>query len=101
MSVAGTYDCFMKTPMGDQAGIFVVQPSADGTNFAGTMTGAAGSMETEDGTISGNTLTWKMRMTMPMPMELDCEVTIDGDELSGTIKAGMFGTMALSGKRQA
>ncbi len=101
MSVAGTYDCSIKTPMGDQSGTFTVVPGDDGTSFSGSITGAMGSMDIADGTIEGNTLLWKMEMTAPMPMKLDCTATVDGDQVTGKVKAGIFGSMELSGTRQA
>ncbi|MFA7586759.1 MAG: hypothetical protein WCY11_11290 [Novosphingobium sp.] len=97
MSVAGTYNVVTKTPMGDQNGTFVV--NVDGDTFTGSVSGPMGSMDVQDGKVSGNTLTWKMDMKVPMPMTLDCEATIDGDALSGSVKAGAFGSMALSGTR--
>lgn len=98
MSVAGNYNCTVKTPMGDQSGTFTV--NVDGDSFTGMMSsGAMGSMEVSDGKVSGNTLTWKMNMKVPMPMTLDCEATVDGDALSGKVQAGAFGSMALSGTR--
>ena len=98
MSVAGTYNCTVKTPMGDQKATFTVNP--DGASFSGNLkSDMMGSMDIEGGTVSGNTLTWQMKMTVPMPMDLDCEATIEGDNLTGSVKAGMFGSMALSGTR--
>lgn len=98
MSVSGTYTVIVKTPMGDQNGTFTV--NADGDSFTGNVTsGMMGSLDTQDGKVSGNTLTWKMDMKVPMPMALECEATVDGDALTGTIKAGMFGSMGLSGTR--
>jgi hypothetical protein len=97
MSVAGTYDVVTKTPMGDQQGKFTVKVSGD--TFTGQVTGPMGAMEVNDGKVDGNRLTWKMDMKVPMPMTLDCEATVDGDALTGTVKAGAFGSMALSGKR--
>ncbi len=38
-------------------------------------------------------------MKVPMPMTLECEATVDGDAITGTIKAGAFGSMALAGNR--
>ena len=58
-----------------------------------------GAMDITDGKVSGNTLTWTMDMKVPMPMTLECEATVDGDAITGTIKAGMFGAMAMSGSR--
>ena len=99
MSVAGTYECLTKTPMGDQTSSFSVVPGADGTTFTGTNAGPLGSLEVEDGKIDGNTLTWTMQMTVPMPLTLNSTATIDGDTLTGTINAGAFGDMPMSGKR--
>ncbi len=100
MSVAGSYECLTKTPMGDQTSIFTVVPGDDGTTFTGTNAGPMGSLEVQDGKIDGTTLTWKMDMTVPMPLTLECTATIDGDALTGTVNAGMFGDMAMSGTRK-
>lgn len=98
MSVAGTYNTTVKSPMGAQNGTFTVNDNGDGT-FSGNMAGAMGSMDVEDGKVDGNSLSWKMQMTVPMPMTLDCTATIDGDTLTGSVNAGAFGAMPLSGER--
>ncbi|AIT81321.1 MULTISPECIES: hypothetical protein [Novosphingobium] len=100
MSVGGSYDCITKTPLGDQKGVLTVIPG-DGDSFTGNITGDLGSMDIRDGRISGNTLSWQMKMTMPMPMDLDCTATVEGDVITGKVKAGMFGTMDLTGTRRA
>ena len=101
MSVAGTYDCVTKSPMGDQKSTFTVVPSDDGSSFTGSNQGAMGSMDVEDGKIDGDTLTWKMNMTVPMPMTLDCKADIQGDQLTGTVNAGAFGSMPMTGERKS
>lgn len=100
MSVAGTYDCVTNTPLGRQKGVLTIVPGAD-DGFTGNITGDLGSMDINDGRISGQTLTWSMKMTSPMPMDLDCSATVEGDQLTGQVKAGMFGSMELTGTRQA
>jgi len=98
MSVSGTYDVSIKTPMGDQKGKLTVNASGD--SFSGNVASdMMGTMDIAGGTVSGNTLTWTMDMKVPMPMTLECEATVDGDAITGTIKAGMFGAMAMSGSR--
>jgi hypothetical protein len=97
MSVAGTYNIVTKTPMGDQAGVFTV--TVDGDSFTGDVSGAMGNMAVAEGKVSGQTLTWKMDMKVPMPMTLECEATIDGDDLTGKVVAGAFGAMPLTGTR--
>ena len=61
MSVAGTYDTVVKSPMGDQKGTFTVVPGDDGNSFTGSMAGGMGSMDVVDGTVDGNTLSCVIR----------------------------------------
>ena len=98
MSVAGTYECVTKTPMGDQKSDVTIV--VDGDTFTGTNAGAMGSMDMENGKVDGNKLTWTMKMTVPMPMTLEGEATVDGDTITGGVKAGAFGTFAMSGTRK-
>ena len=99
MSVAGTYECVTKTPMGDQKSDVTIV--VDGDTFTGSNVGAMGSMDLENGKVDGNTLTWSMKMTVPMPMTLEGTATVDGDTLSGSVKAGAFGSFPMSGTRKA
>lgn len=96
--VDGAYDCTTKTPMGEQTSVFTV--ISDGDRFHGTNAGPLGSLDVKDGKVDGNLLTWNMEMTIPMPMTLECEATVEGDTLTGTIQAGAFGAMAMTGTRR-
>ncbi|NJM51129.1 MAG: hypothetical protein HC843_09840 [Sphingomonadales bacterium] len=98
-AVDGAYDVVVKSPMGDQNSVLTV--NSDGASFSGSMAGAMGSMDINDGSVDGNTLKWKMDMTVPMPMTLECSATVDGDSISGEVIAGAFGSMGLSGTRKA
>lgn len=98
MSVAGTYECVTKTPMGDQKSDVTIV--VDGDSFTGSNVGAMGSMELENGKVDGNKLTWTMKMTVPMPMTLEGEATVDGDTLTGSVKAGAFGSFPMNGTRK-
>ena len=98
MSVAGTYECVTKTPMGDQKSDVTIV--VDGDTFTGSNVGAMGSMELENGKVDGNKLTWSMKMTVPMPMTLEGTATVDGDTLTGSVKAGAFGSFPMSGTRK-
>lgn len=95
----GAYECVTKSPMGDQKSVFTVR--TDGDTFTGTNAGPMGSLDVIDGKVNGNTLTWKMDMKVPMPMTLEGTATIEGDALTGSINAGAFGAMPMSGTRQA
>ena len=100
MSLSGSYNTTVKSPMGDQSGTLPVVDNGDGT-FSGNMAGGMGSMDIEDGKVDGNTLSWKMNMTVPMPMTLDCEATIADGKLAGNVNAGAFGAMPVTGEKVA
>lgn len=97
-SVDGDWDVTIKSPMGDQKAVLTV--NSDGGSFSGKMAGGLGAMEIPSGSVDGNTISWSMDMTVPMPMKLDCTATVDGDAISGEVKAGAFGSMGLSGTRK-
>lgn len=97
MGVAGTYAVVVKTPMGDQKGSLTVVP--DGDSFSGKLSGALGEVPISGGRVSGDTISWQMGISVPMPLSLDCEATISGDSLSGSVKAGAFGSLPIEGTR--
>jgi hypothetical protein len=97
MGVAGSYECVLKSPMGDQKSVMTV--NVDGDTWTGKNAGAQGELECKDGKVDGNTITWTMDLTVPMPMKLEATATIDGDALTGSVKAGAFGTFPLTGTR--
>jgi hypothetical protein len=101
MDLAGTYEFAVNSPLGQQTGTFTVVPDASGTTFTGHASGSIGETAVNDGAITGNVLTWTMAITSPMPMTLECEATVDGDQVTGKVRAGYFGTMGLTGRKVA
>lgn len=97
-NVDGAWDVVVKSPLGDQASVLTV--NSDGSSFTGSMSGAMGSLDVEDGKVDGDKLTWKLNLKVPMPMTLDCEATVDGDTITGSAGAGAFGSFPLSGSRK-
>jgi hypothetical protein len=95
--VDGVWECVTKSPLGDQKSTLTVKSA--GNSFTGSNVGAMGSVEITDGTVDGNRLGWKMNISVPMPMTLECEATIEGDTLTGTVGAGAFGSFPMSGTR--
>ena len=69
--------------MGDQRGVLVVEPSDDGATFTGTMTSSVDKIDVDDGKIEGNQLSWKTKVSVPIPMTLECQATLEGDDLNG------------------
>jgi hypothetical protein len=97
MALDGVYETVVKSPLGDQKATLTVK--TDGDSWSGSQAGAMGTAEITGGKVDGNTLTWTMNVSVPMPMSLDCTATIDGDTVTGSVKAGAFGSFPMTGKR--
>ena len=94
MSVAGTYKITINSPMGAQEASLTLND--DGT---GNMSGAQGSQDLDEVTIEGNAASWSTEIQQPMPMKLEFTATVDGDDISGDVKAGAFGSFPFSGSK--
>jgi hypothetical protein len=94
MAAAGKYEIVVQSPMGPQPSTLEI--NADGS---GTQSAQGRSQPIADGKIDGNTVTWKNSITTPFPMTLEFAGTVDGDAISGNVKAGSFGSFPFSGKR--
>ena len=98
MAVDGTWKLTIDTPMGAQESTLVV--SCAGNTLTGTQSaGSSEGREIQDGSISGNNVSWKSSINRPMPMTLEFSATVEGDKMSGTVKLGMFGSRGFSGVR--
>ena len=47
----------------------------------------------------GNQLSWKVSISDPMPLTLEFNGTVDGDEVTGSVTLGNFGSSSFSGAR--
>ena len=95
----GVWETTVNTPMGPQKGTLTL--ASDGSALSGTMAGAQGSMEIDNGKVEDGKATWTANMTQPMPMTLEFSATVEGDELSGNVKLGGFGNASLTGTRKS
>jgi cytochrome P450 len=91
------WELTLSTPVGPQmmtAGIV-----RNGETFTGTMASAEMGEKNISGRISGKTLSWTLALTKPVSIKLGFNALIEDDTLTGTVKLGMFGKAALTGKR--
>ncbi|MFE4857628.1 hypothetical protein [Streptomyces sp. NPDC056670] len=99
MSAEGIWDLSISTPVGR---IDVVIELA---RRAGVLTGAAhGAGENvplDDITLDGERLAWRQAITKPLRLNLVFSVTLDGDTLTGTSKAGRLPASKVTGRRRA
>jgi len=97
MAVDGTYNIEIDTPMGKQESKLTLK--TDGTALTGSMDSPMGSMDFT-GTVNGDELSWSMEINSPMGnMKLDYKGKVAGDEISGEVKAGDFGSSPFKGKK--
>lgn len=87
------------TPIGKMDVVFEI------TEVEGAIGGIARSdaetVDFQDAAADGNRLTWTQAVTTPMRLTLKFDVTVDGDTMTGTSKAGMFPPSTLNGSRVA
>jgi hypothetical protein len=99
MAADGKWEITINSPMG--AVKAMLDLATDGSTLTGTQTAQQGSGPLENGKVDGNTITWSAKISSPMPMTLDFAGAVDGDKLSGSVKAGSFGSFPFSGARVA
>ncbi len=97
MSLTGTWNISISTPIGTQSVVLEL------TEHDGVIEGVAkGNAETTpliNPVLDGNRLIWKQSITKPMRLNLTFDVTIDGNTLVGTSRAGMLPPSKVTGTR--
>ncbi len=99
MPVEGTWDLSLSTPIGRIKA--VVELRREDGHLTGIAHGAGEGVPLHDVTLDGSRLTWKQSVTKPMRLNLDFDVTVDGETLSGTSKAGRLPASKVTGRRRA
>lgn len=98
MQVDGSWIVAVSTPVGRQEVVFRLK-TVNG-RIEGTATQGEEVVPFENVVREGNRLRWALRVTRPFKMHIRYDVTIEGDKMAGTAKAGIFPTSKLSGERQ-
>lgn len=96
--ILGTWDVNLKTPIGTLSAVYVF------TDAGGVLTGTA---STKSETVplttvvyDGDRVTWRQSVTRPMRLNLDFDVVVDGQTLSGHSRAGRLPRTAVTGTRR-
>jgi|SRR6516162_3493913 hypothetical protein len=97
MTADGNWSLIVTTPMGERQSTLSVK--TDGSALVGSQMADGNSMVFFDGNVNGHELSWKVSITDPMPMTLQFNGAINGDEISGGVMLGAFGTSSFSGQR--
>ena len=97
MSISGTWNVEISTPMGKQTALLDL--TAEGDTLTGTAKQGGETAPIQDGTVSGDNASFTLDLTKPIPVKLAFTVTASGDALTGDVKLGAFGTSKVTGTR--
>ncbi|HEV7649827.1 MAG TPA: hypothetical protein VGP26_16900 [Actinophytocola sp.] len=99
MSVDGTWHLVINTPIGRQHAVLELS-TKDGV-LRGVARDARHGEQVglTDVVLAGDRLTWAQSITKPMRLNLTFDVTVDGDELAGTSRAGRLPRSTVTGHR--
>jgi hypothetical protein len=99
MAAEGVWDLSISTPIGRIEAV-VEFARQDGV-LTGAAHGAGENVPLSDITLDGDRIAWKQAITKPLRLNLAFAVTVDGDTLAGTSKAGRLPASKVTGRRRA
>jgi hypothetical protein len=87
------------TPIGTIKAVVDFRRACDG--LVGAARGAGEEVPLAEVTLDGSQLSWKQAISKPMRLNLAFAVTVDGDTLTGTSRAGRLPASKVTGQRRA
>ncbi|MDH2903873.1 MAG: hypothetical protein PXZ08_07985 [Actinomycetota bacterium] len=96
---AGAWDATLVTPIGTMLVVFDITEH-DGV-IGGEARSDAETVEILEAKAEGNRLTWTQNVTTPMRLTLKFEVTVEGDTMTGSYKAGIFPASTVNATRSS
>ena len=97
MSFDGTWDVTVQSPMGAKV-LRLAVSTADGS-VQGTVTADGATAPLVDPVLADGHLRWSAKLPRPMNVMLDVDLTLAGDALAGTAKAGHMALPGVTGVR--
>jgi hypothetical protein len=97
MSFTGNWTITLNAPIGAQ--IFQLAATAADGVLTGTVTNGSDTAEIKNGKFEGDEASWDLPVKKPVSVTLGFRAILDGDEMSGTAKIGMFGSAKFTGAR--
>lgn len=102
MGLLGEWDVKIKTPIGSLD--IVYRFDENDSTVIGTAEGKGETVPLQDVTVTNASgvqqVTWRQSVTKPMRLNLDFDVTVDGDHMTGHSKAGRLPRSAVAGVRR-
>ena len=98
MDLIGEWDVAIKTPIGSLQVLYTF--TNDSGVLTGTATGKGETVALRDITIAAQRVTWRQSVTKPMRLNLEFDVVVDGDRLTGHSRAGRLPRSTVTGVRR-
>ena len=98
MDLIGEWDVVIKTPIGSLQILYTF--TDDSGALTGTATGKGETVPLHDISVAAQRVTWRQSVTKPMRLNLDFDVEVQGDRLTGHSKAGRLPRSAVTGVRR-
>ncbi|MFJ3701777.1 MULTISPECIES: hypothetical protein [Streptomyces] len=98
MTVEGVWDLSVSTPIGLIEA--VVELRREDGLLRGAAHGAGEEVPLSDVRLDGDRLTWKQAVTTPVRLNLAFDMTVTGDTLAGTSRAGRLPASRVTGRRR-
>jgi hypothetical protein len=99
MSVEGKWTLTVKSPVGPQVSTLELK-NVDGV-LKGTQSDKNSSNEIGDARLDGSNISWTNQVTAPMKIKVEFTATVDGNQMSGKVKAGIMGAFPFTAVKDA
>lgn len=100
MTINGEWDVKIKTPIGSLATQYVFTRGAGPNGLVGTATYKDETVALQDLTSDGERVTWRQSVTKPMRLNLNFDVVVTGDTMTGHSRAGRLPRSEVTGRRR-
>ncbi|WP_031464401.1 hypothetical protein [Sciscionella sediminilitoris] len=98
MNPTGIWDLSISTPIGTLEPVLELREE-QGT-VVGTASGTGEEIPLRDLSVTQNRLTWHQSIRKPLRLNLFFDMTVDGDVMTGTSKAGRLPASTVTGRRR-
>ena len=95
----GTWDATLTTPIGIMQVVFEITET-DGV-LGGVAKSDAEAVDILDAAVDGDHMTWTQHVTTPMRLTLKFDVKVEGDDMTGSYKAGIFPSSTVKATRSS
>jgi hypothetical protein len=96
-SVAGTWAMVVEGPTGPQPNTLEIRD--DNGQLSGVQTGDGVATPVEEIKLANGEISWTNKISKPLKMTLTFSGTVEGDSMTGKVKAGFIGKFPFSGKK--